>query len=363
MDRSIRFENVSKSKNGHPIIKNLTMTIPGRLFFALLGPSGCGKTTLLRLICGLETVDSGKIFLGNKEITHMPIHKRPINMVFQNYALFPHLTVFDNIGYSLSIKNFPKEKIQEKVLKLAKAFDLEKQLYKKPSSLSGGQQQRVSIARAIIQGPDVLLLDEPLAALDFKLREKLLIELIDLQDDLEMTFIYVTHDQEEALTVADKMAILDFNGKLAQMGSPKEIYEFPNSRFVAEFVGSTNILEGRVEKRDEKTTLSTMLGNFSLDEKKIGSWAQNGCHGLLTIRPEKILITKIKNKAFSNFLEGEVISIIYTGRSTFYEVLVGNAKIKVFEQNDEHVEKEEIDYNDMVYLYWQKENSLVLEGV
>ncbi|MCH9811268.1 ABC transporter ATP-binding protein [bacterium] len=363
MDRSIRFENVSKSKNGHLIIKNLTMTIPGRLFFALLGPSGCGKTTLLRLICGLESVDSGKIFLGNKEITHMPIHKRPINMVFQNYALFPHLSVFDNIGYSLSIKGVPKGEIQEKVIRLAKAFDLEQQLHKKPSSLSGGQQQRVSIARAIIEGPDVLLLDEPLAALDFKLREKLLIELIDLQDDLEMTFIYVTHDQEEALTVADKMAILDKEGKLAQMGTPKEIYEFPDTRFVAEFVGNTNILEGTVDKQENNTLLSTSLGTFSLDEKKIGPWAKVGKNALLTIRPEKILITKIQNSTFSNFLEGTVVSIIYTGRSTFYEVLVGKTKIKVFEQNDEHVEKEEIDYDDTVYLYWQKENTVALEGV
>ena len=285
-------------------------------------------------------------------------------MVFQNYALFPHLSVFDNIGYSLSIKGFSKETIKEKVLKLAKSFHLEEQLHKKPSSLSGGQQQRVSIARAIIEGPEVLLLDEPLAALDFKLREKLLIELIDLQDDLEMTFIYVTHDQEEALTVADKMAILNTKGELAQMGTPKEIYEFPDSRFVAEFVGSTNILEGTVSKKENaQVNLSTHLGNFSLDETKIRPWAKDGSRALLTIRPEKILITKVKKENFSNFLQGEVVSIIYTGRSTFYEVLVGNTKIKVFEQNDEHVEKEEIDYNDPVYLYWQKKNSLALEEV
>ena len=169
MDRSIRLENVSKSKNGVAILKNVTMTIPGRLFFALLGPSGCGKTTLLRLISGLEKVDSGKIFLGNTEITNTPIHKRPISMIFQNYALFPHLTVFDNIAYSLSIKKVPRLIIKEKITKLAAAFHLESQLHKKPSMLSGGQQQRVSIARAIIEEPEVLLLDEPLAALDFQI--------------------------------------------------------------------------------------------------------------------------------------------------------------------------------------------------
>ena len=363
MDRSIRFENVSKAKNGVSIIKNMTMTIPGSLFFALLGPSGCGKTTLLRLISGLENVDSGNIFLGNTNITNMPIHKRPINMVFQNYALFPHLSVFDNIAYSLSIKKFPKQEIQERVLKIAKSFQLESQLYKKPSMLSGGQQQRVSIARAIIEGPEVLLLDEPLAALDFKLREKLLIELIDLQSTLNITFIYVTHDQEEALTVADKMAILNTQGQLEQMGTPKEIYEFPNSRFVAEFVGNTNILVGQVERKDNHPHLSTHLGSFSLDDGKIGLWAVDGANGLLTIRPEKILITKKENPGFSNYLKGIVVSIIYTGRSTFYEVLVGETKIKVFEQNDEHIEKEEIDYDEEVYLYWQKENTLALEGV
>ena len=363
MDRSIRFENVSKSKNGVSIIKNMTMTIPGSLFFALLGPSGCGKTTLLRLITGLEKVDSGKIFLGNIDITDMPIHKRPINMVFQNYALFPHLSIFDNIAYSLSIKKVPKEEIKQRVLKIATSFQLESQLYKKPSMLSGGQQQRVSIARAIIEGPQVLLLDEPLAALDFKLREKLLIELIDLQSTLNITFIYVTHDQEEALTVADQMAIINGRGELEQMGTPKEIYEFPNSRFVAEFVGNTNILEGRVKSHLEQQHLVTHLGTFSLDHEKIGPWAINDVKALLVIRPEKILITKRSQTGFSNSLKGKVLSIIYTGRSTFYEVCVDSTIIKVFEQNDEHVEKEEIDYEDEVYLYWQKENTLTLEGI
>ncbi|MCH9621057.1 MAG: Spermidine/putrescine import ATP-binding protein PotA [Chlamydiia bacterium] len=364
MVRSIRLQNVTKKKNGVTILDNVSFTIPGSLFFALLGPSGCGKTTLLRLITGLEQVDSGKIFLGNKEITNIPVHKRPINMVFQNYALFPHLSIFDNIGYALSIKKIPKTIIKEKVLKLANAFHLNSHLHKKPSQLSGGQQQRVSIARAIIEGPEVLLLDEPLAALDFKLREKLLIELIELQDELEITFVYVTHDQEEALTVADKMAIMNPEGEIEQMGTPKEIYEFPVSRFVAEFVGSTNIFSGTVDKKDnEPLNLSTHLGKFSLDQKKVGSWAKDGSRALLTIRPEKILITKRSSPEFSNFLKGIVHSIVYTGRSTYYEVLVGDTKVKVFEQNDEHVEKEMIDYDDEVFLYWQKENTLALEGV
>jgi spermidine/putrescine transport system ATP-binding protein len=364
MDRSIRIENVSKSKNGVAILENVTMTIPGGLFFALLGPSGCGKTTLLRLITGLEKVDSGRIYLGNKDITNEPIHKRPISMAFQNYALFPHLTVYENIAYSLSIKKVPKHIIKEKIMKIAAAFHLESQLYKKPSTLSGGQQQRVSIARAIINEPEVLLLDEPLAALDFKLREKLLIELIDLQDRLEMTFIYVTHDQEEALTVADKMAIMNPKGYLEQMGTPKEIYEFPDSRFVAEFVGSTNIIAGTIEKNSNTSAkLATELGIFSLDENRIGPWAKNGARALLTIRPEKIFISKKQNLQFSNHLKGTVVSIVYTGRSTLFEVLVGKTKIQVFEQNDEHLEEEEIDYDDEVFISWPKLNAHALAEV
>ncbi len=242
--RSVKLEKLKKSIGDGLIINDINFTIPAGKFFALLGPSGCGKTTLLRLIAGLEKADSGKLYLGDEDITHVPIHERPINMVFQNYALFPHLNVFDNIAYSLRLNKLPKVIIEQKVFKILEAFHLENHIYKSPAQLSGGQQQRVALARAIVNEPDVLLLDEPLAALDFKLRERMLIELIELQDKLKTTFVYVTHDQFEALTVADQMAIMNHRGEIEQIGTPKEIYEFPHSSFVAKFVGTTNILSG-----------------------------------------------------------------------------------------------------------------------
>ena len=214
--RSIKLDKLKKSISGGMIINDISLTIPAGKFFALLGPSGCGKTTLLRLIAGLEKADAGKIFLGDEDITDVQIHERPINIVFQNYALFPHLDVFDNIAYSLRLKKLPKIVIEQKVFKILEAFHLENHIYKSPSQLSGGQQQRVALARAIVNEPDVLLLDEPLAALDFKLRERMLIELIELQDKLKTTFVYVTHDQFEALTVADQMAIMNTKGEIEQ---------------------------------------------------------------------------------------------------------------------------------------------------
>lgn len=358
--RSIKLKNITKSKNGNIILDNISLEIPSGKFFALLGPSGCGKTTLLRLIAGLENVDSGKIFLGDNDITSTPPHKRKINVVFQNYALFPHLNVFDNVIYSLSIKwrSQNKEEINSKAHKLLNAFQLSDLIYKKPSELSGGQQQRVAIARAIINEPDVLLLDEPLAALDFKLREKLLIELIELQDKLLTTFVYVTHDQFEALTVADKMAIMKHNGNIAQIGTPKEIYEFPNSTFVAQFVGNTNIFDGFISVNGDETFFEVEnLGKFNVQTNTSFKYT------VMSIRPEKIFISKSHVENFSNQLKGYVSSIVYTGRSTLYEVVLNNKrKIQVFEQNEEHFPQEHIDYDDEVYLYWQKENVILLDG-
>ncbi len=361
--RNICLKNVSKTKNGHVIFDNISLEIPSGEFFALLGPSGCGKTTLLRLIAGLEKVDSGRIFLGNIDITNEPVHKRKINVVFQNYALFPHLTVFDNVAYSLVIQKKLKDEISYKVRKLLKAFHLDDHIFKKPFELSGGQQQRVAIARAIVSEPEVLLLDEPLAALDFKLREKLLIELIDLQDKLLTTFVYVTHDQFEALTVADHMAIMNTGGKIAQIGTPKQIYEFPNSTFVAQFVGNTNIFEGTLifEESEAKFEVPD-LGAFIIAPPQ-NSLVSSQKEAVMSIRPEKIFISKKPVKNFTNTLRGSVSSIVYTGRSTLYEVILKNRmKLQVFEQNEEHFPQETIDYDDEVYLSWQKENIVLLEG-
>lgn len=361
--RSIRLENITKLYNGEVILENINLTIPAGKFFALLGPSGSGKTTLLRLLGGFEAVDAGKIYLDDEDITHLPINQRGINTVFQNYALFPHLNVFQNVAYSLNIKNVPRDIIEQKVVKILKAVHLEPHIYKSIDQLSGGQQQRVALARAIINEPDVLLLDEPLAALDFKLREKLLIELIELQDKLQTTFVYVTHDQLEALTVADQMAIMNSNGEIEQLGTPKEIYEFPISSFVAQFVGTTNIFHGIFhEIGDEAYIAIHDLGLFKVYIPKKRPWMIEGGSIVMSLRPEKILITKQEKTGFSNMLRGIVESIVYHGRSTQYNIrLPNNARVQVFEQNEEHFPQHIIDYDNEVYLYWQKENVVVLE--
>jgi len=361
--RKIRFEKVSKSLDGEKVLSDLSLEIDGGKFFALLGPSGCGKTTLLRLAAGLESVDSGRIFLGNQDITNLPISKRRIHTVFQNYALFPHLNVFENIAYSLRVRGLKRSTVDKKVNGILSAVRLKHHKRKRIHSLSGGQQQRVALARAIVNEPEVLLLDEPLAALDLKLKEEMLIELIDLQEKFGTTFVYVTHDQVEALTVADKMAIMNEHGNIDQIGTPKDIYEFPSSRFVASFVGSTNFLEGTLHKQEEKLFSVDVadLGKFTVFSPREKNWMVPGGTVFMSIRPEKIEISKSTLESFDNCLTGKVIDIIYYGRATQYNVELANDKvIKVFEQNEEHFPHESIDYEDSVNLYFQKENVVLL---
>ncbi len=361
--RKIRFENVSKSFDGELILDRLNLEIPAGQFFSLLGPSGCGKTTLLRLLAGLEHVDSGKIYLGNEDITDVPIYKRRVNTVFQHYALFPHLSVFENVAYSLRIRKQPESEVNHRVSDALKTVRLSGFDSKLPRSLSGGQQQRVALARAIINQPDVLLLDEPLAALDLKLKEEMLIELVNLQDKLKTTFVYVTHDQFEALTLSDQMAIMDKRGSVAQIGTPKQIYEFPASRFVANFVGNTNIIEGILHIKDDLYEIEVEgLGHFRVDITTERYWMIPGCRLYISIRPEKIEISKKAREGFSNHLTGKVINMIYYGRTTQYHVKLKNGQVlMVFEQNEEHFPEETIDYDDEVHLYFQKENVVLLE--
>jgi spermidine/putrescine transport system ATP-binding protein len=361
--RSIRLENVSKSYDGELILDNLSLEIGAGQFFALLGPSGCGKTTILRLVAGLESVDSGKIYLGDEDITDVPIHKRKINTVFQQYALFPHLSVFENVAYSLRVKGVNQDIIKTKVAEVLKMVRLLGFEAKYPRSLSGGQQQRVALARALISEPEVLLLDEPLAALDLKLKEEMLMELSDLQDKLGTTFIYVTHDQFEALTISEQMAIMNEHGDIEQKGTPKQIYEFPASRFVANFVGNTNIIEGKLHINDTQYTVEVDgLGYFSVYTPAERMWMIPGCRLYVSLRPEKIFISKQPKDGFANHLMGKVVDIIYYGRSTQYRVKLKNGQyVLVFEQNEEHFPTENIDYDDEVHLYFQKENVVLLE--
>lgn len=361
--RSIQLKNIEKAFSGELVLENINLMIPEGKFFALLGPSGCGKTTILRLIAGFETPDNGTITLGDMDITYMPINQRRINTVFQNYALFPHMDVFDNVAYSLKLKKIDTEVIKSRVLKILKAVRLEHQIYKSINQLSGGQQQRVALARAIINEPEVLLLDEPLAALDVKLREQMLIELMDLQETLRTTFVYITHDQTEALTLADQMAIMNYDGRIEQIGTPREIYEFPISSFVAQFVGKMNIFKGTLSLVSKVSFVErTNLGEFEVSAAVRSPWMVDGADVLMGIRPEKIWIGKELEKNFSNYLTGKVDSIVYHGPATQYNVRLKNGTcIEVFEQNEEHFPKEKIDYDDEVYLHWQKENAVLLE--
>ncbi len=364
--RNIKLSGVSKSFDGESIVENINLEIPGGRFFALLGPSGCGKTTILRLIAGLEEVDAGSIYLGKENITHVPIHQRKINTVFQQYALFPHFTVGENVAYPLRVRNRPEKEIRERVFQALKMVRLINHEHKYPRSLSGGQQQRVALARAIINEPEVLLLDEPLAALDFRLKEQMLLELIDIQDKLKTTFVYITHDQGEALTVADLMAIMNENGVIEQIGSSKKIYEFPESRFVAEFVGNTNFLDGllKIDGPGKHAVVVDQLGEFTVSIVQAKSWMHPQRPVTMSIRPEKILISKNSNDNFSNHLAGRVVDIIYYGCSTQYRVKLANdQRMMVFTQNEEHFPAETIDYDDFVYLYFQKENVIVLDRV
>ena len=366
MMRNVELKNVAKSYRGELIVDKINLSVPSGKFFALLGPSGSGKTTILRLIGGFETVDAGQIFIGERDVTYLPSNQRSVNTVFQNYALFPHLNVFDNVAYSLRVRSVDEETIETKVMQLLKNFGLEKLVYRPVTELSGGQQQRVALARAIINEPAVLLLDEPLAALDYRLREKMLVELIELQDALKTTFIYVTHDPFEALTVADRMAIMNADGEIEQVGTPKEIYEFPVSSFVAKFVGPANILHGTLALANGSAQVVVpKLGTFPVDiarhQEEKAAWLEQGRPVLLSIRPEKIFITKRELEGYTTKLTGTVQSIVYSGRSTEYLVRVGGFMLKVFEQNEEHIAQEVIDYDDTVNLYWQQKNVVVLE--
>lgn len=359
----IRLDRVCKWQEGERILNHLSIEIPMGQFFALLGPSGCGKTTILRLIAGLDTVDSGRIFINDEDITNVPVYKRRVNTVFQQYALFPHMSVFENVAYSLRIRKISPETIKTKVLEALKMVRLIGFEAKYPKNLSGGQQQRVALARALINEPDVLLLDEPLAALDLKLKEEMLIELSELQDKLKTTFVYVTHDQFEALTVSDQMAIMNGQGNIEQLGTPKQIYEFPVSCFVANFVGNTNIIEGKLHISQGKYQIEVEgLGLFSTYVPSEKFWMIPGCRLYMSIRPEKIFISKQYRDGFSNQLTGKVVDIIYYGRSTQYRLKLKNGQyLLVFEQNEEHFPQENIDYDDEVFLLFQKENIVLLE--
>jgi spermidine/putrescine transport system ATP-binding protein len=274
------------------------------------------------------------------------------------------MTVFDNVAYSQVLKKVDPALIREKVYRILRSMHLEAHAHKSVTLLSGGQQQRVALARAIINEPDVLLLDEPLAALDLKLRERVLLELIELQDTLKTTFIYITHDQFEALTVADQMAIMNHDGEIEQIGTPKEIYEYPETSFVARFVGTTNILKGQLLQLHEHEALVDIagLGVVAVTIQQAKPWMVQGKQVVVSVRPEKLVISTSERVGFANAQQGSVEALIYYGRSTQYNVRLANGQlVQVFEQNEEHVPQQVIDYDSKVWIYFHKENAVLLQ--
>ena len=315
-DNIIELRHISKvySDNGFKAVDDFNLEVKRGEFVTFLGPSGCGKTTTLRMIAGFEMPTSGEILLNGEDISQLPANKRPINTVFQRYALFPHMNIYDNIAFGLKLKKLPKEEIRKKVKRVLDIVDLEGFENRKISTLSGGQQQRIAIARALVNEPEILMLDEPLGALDLKMRQEMQIELKHMHDELGITFIYVTHDQEEALTMSDKIVVLS-EGRIQQIGTPEDIYNEPQNAFVADFIGESNIFKGIMTGHMKVRFCG---GEFiGMDDVAEGTLVD------VVVRPEDVIITKPED----GVVEGEVVSVIFKGMH--YEVTVESGKYEM----------------------------------
>ncbi|MDD7012530.1 MAG: ABC transporter ATP-binding protein [Candidatus Treponema excrementipullorum] len=384
---SVTIDHVEKHFGSFHALSDVNFTIHKGEFFSLLGPSGCGKTTLLRIIAGFEFPDQGAVLFDDKNVVPLPPNKRESNTVFQNYALFPHLSVYDNIAFPLKLQKKDKTFIDDKVREYIHLVQLDAHIFKKPNQLSGGQRQRVAIARALINEPCVLLLDEPLSALDAKLRSNLLVDLDALHDKIGITFIYVTHDQSEALSVSDRIAVMN-QGKVLQVGSPFEIYESPATEFVAQFIGETNIFPSKVTEcspmaqeegkpQEYMVTLETPLLNnrynaepgtedlVKVTDFEITKPGQKICY---TVRPEKIRITlepPVTNRQDINIFTGIVEEPIYSGfQSKFYVRLDNGTLVKVYKQHSTYLDDgPEIQWKDRVFVSWSANDGYIVEDI
>jgi putrescine transport system ATP-binding protein len=358
----IEFRNVTKRFGDFVAIDNLSLGIFEREFFALLGPSGCGKTTLMRMVAGFEEPTEGHVFLDGQDLVGVPPYRRPVNMMFQSYALFPHMTVAKNIAFGLKQDGISKEEIDRRVDEMLTLVQLTKFAHRKPHQLSGGQRQRVALARSLAKKPKVLLLDEPLAALDKKLREETQFELIDVQQKLGLTFLIVTHDQEEAMTVADRIAVMD-HGRIVQIATPAEIYEQPNSRYVADFIGDINLMEGHIAGIENGVVKFDVPGAGSVIEVTQDIKAGPGDHAWFAIRPEKVAITLAKPEEAPppNSVVGEVWDIGYLGDVSIYHVrLPSGAVVKATTTNATRLVERPITWDDKVWLSWSRDGGMVL---
>jgi putative spermidine/putrescine transport system ATP-binding protein len=354
----VKIVNVTK-RFGHVVaIDDVSLTVKTSEFLTLLGPSGSGKTTTLMIIAGFEKADRGEVYLNEKPIINIPSHKRNIGMVFQQYALFPHMNVFDNVAYPLRNRKRPRSEIREKVTEILDMVQLSEQVARYPSQLSGGQQQRVALARALVFNPPLLLLDEPLGALDKNLREQMKLEIKRIQKSLNLSAIYVTHDQEEALTISDRIAVYN-GGKILQIGTPEELYENPANRFVADFIGTSNFIPVFCEQCEgEVITWADAHNNVGKYKSYGMKDVSPGQRMILAIRPEKIHFTK-ESEREENVLDGRVIEVIYTGESSRYRVQIDEFKqVEVRCQNKFGERKYSL--GDRVRLSWHMKDCKVL---
>ena len=356
----IQIENVTKKFGEFTAIDNLSLDIYKNEFFSLLGPSGCGKTTLLRMLAGFEDVTNGRILVDGEDMSNIPPHLRPINMMFQSYALFPHMTVEKNIAFGLKQDKLPEDEINQRVEEMLELVELTNFAKRKPNQLSGGQSQRVALARSLAKSPKLLLLDEPLGALDKRLREQTQFELMDIQEKLEVTFVIVTHDQEEAMTVSSRIGVMD-SGNLIQVATPTEIYEAPVNKDVADFIGDINLLKGVYKGNNKKGTelLSEDSKSIVFATQEVDAKLEDTMW--FAIRPEKLEISKKKPSNDLNVLKGIIEDIAYGGSFSTYHVKLDNGRIlKAIRANRVRTEEHHLTWDDEVYLHWSPDSAVVL---
>jgi putrescine transport system ATP-binding protein len=359
----IVIDAVTKSFGAHTAVDNVSLSIYRGEMFALVGASGCGKTTLLRMLAGFTEPSGGRILIDGVEMNAVPPHERPVNMMFQSYALFPHMTVESNVGYGLRRLPLDRETRRQRVQEALDMVQLTALGHRRPHQLSGGQRQRVALARALIRRPKVLLLDEPLSALDKKLREQTQFELMDLQYKVGITFIVVTHDQDEAMALASRIAVMD-RGQLLQVGTPAEIYEFPRSRFVADFVGTTNLFEGTVTVSEPGLiTVHSPEAGGELLVDHAGSFSV-GPRVWVALRPEKVRLAKeASGAARVNQLRGTVWELGYLGNRSIYQIRTTSGKlVRVLAQNERRTSEVAIDWSDEVFVSWGADAAVLLQS-
>jgi putrescine transport system ATP-binding protein len=356
----VSIDRVTKKFGDFVAVSNVSLKIYKKELFCLLGGSGCGKTTLLRMLAGFEEPTSGKIFIDGVDMTNIPPYERPVNMMFQSYALFPHMTVEQNVAFGLKQDNVPKAEIKTRVADMLDLVRLTQFAQRKPHQLSGGQRQRVALARSLVKRPKLLLLDEPLGALDKKLREHTQFELVNLQEQLGVTFVVVTHDQEEAMTLSSRIGVMNA-GEIVQVGTPKDIYEYPNSKFVAEFIGNVNMFQGRlIEDEPDHVRIDApeMQGTIYVDH---GVSSAPDAVVFAAIRPEKIIISIEPPQQTENVVRGTVKEIAYMGDMSVYLVQLASGKmVRVTQPNTYRHAEATITWDRAVYLSWHASSPVVL---